>query len=363
MALNQKGNPMKNFLAVVVTALVAGCAVTGPPTADTAVTMDVPRYDAAAFFDTTTYVMTPASGLAFSSEDGSLLISSDASGVFNAYELPLDGSEPKGLTDSDSNAVFAVSWFPQDRRFLYTFDEGGNELNHVVVREADGTTTDLTPGENVKASFLDWSGDQQSFYLLTNERDQQHFDVYRYSASDYSRERVFRNNDGFTVTAISDDGRWLALERARTSADSDIYIVELHGKHLPPKLITGHEGNIEHSVLGFEPGSSVLVYSTDEHGEFRQAWTYDIDSGERAELVTADWDVSYVNHSPTGRYRVVGINADARTDVTITNRENQQTLSLPALPRGDLNNLRFNPEENKLALIVNASNSPSDIYI
>ena len=30
--------------------------------------------------------------------------------------------KPTMLTDSDDNAVFAVSWFPNDDRILYTYD-------------------------------------------------------------------------------------------------------------------------------------------------------------------------------------------------------------------------------------------------
>ena len=97
------------------------------------------------------------------------------------------------LTDSTDNAVFVVSWFPADQRMLYTYDGGGNELNHVYLREEDGSTRDLTPGEELKASFLAWSQDGESFYLTTTERNQQAFDVYRYSASDYSREMVYEN--------------------------------------------------------------------------------------------------------------------------------------------------------------------------
>ena len=35
---------------------------------------------------------------------------------------------------------------------LYTSDQGGNELNHVYVQDADSNVTDLTPGEGLKAS-------------------------------------------------------------------------------------------------------------------------------------------------------------------------------------------------------------------
>ena len=150
--------------------------------------------------------MASSAGHAFSHDGTALLVSSDDTGVFNAYRLPLDGGPATALTESEDNAVYGLTWFPDDDRMLYTYDAGGNELNHVVVREADGSYRDLTPGEALKASFLGWSGDGESFYLLTTERNQRNFDVYRYAADDYARALVYEN-PGFQIGDISDDGR------------------------------------------------------------------------------------------------------------------------------------------------------------
>src|SRR6185295_19146438 len=43
------------------------------------------------------------------------------------------------LTTSTTDTTTAISWFPHDRRFLYTRDQGGNELNHLYVRQKDGS--------------------------------------------------------------------------------------------------------------------------------------------------------------------------------------------------------------------------------
>ncbi len=59
------------------------------------------------------------------------------------------------------------------RRFIYSYDRGGNENSHLYVREADGTERDLTPGEKTKANFLGWAQDGKSFFFSTNERDPQ----------------------------------------------------------------------------------------------------------------------------------------------------------------------------------------------
>jgi dipeptidyl aminopeptidase/acylaminoacyl peptidase len=353
------------FLAGLCLALAAGCSQRTDEQVNLvteAQPEEIPRYSAAQFYETTSYGLPDPDGYAFSADGESILIHSDSDGVFNAYALPLDGSEPVRLTDSEDSGIFAVSWFPADGRILYTLDQGGNELNHVHVREEDGTHRDLTPGDDLKASFGTWAEDGNSFYLTTTERNQTAFDLYRYDADDYSREMVFEN-PGYQLSAISRDGRWLALGKPRTSADSDIYIVDLSSDAKEPVLISEHEGNIDYGAVTFTPDNKQLVYSTDEHGEFSQHWTYDLESGDKAPLVKADWDIMYTGYSKTGRYRASSINADASTEVIIADTQTNESVTLPDLPPGDLRNLRFSKDDSKLALIVNSDVSPSDIYV
>lgn len=324
--------------------------------------VSVPRYSARAFYETISYDLVPPEGRAFSSDDRSLLISSDQTGVYNAWVLPLDGAPPQPVTHSEDDAVFALSWFPDDDRILYTADNGGDELNHVFVREADGRVRDLTPGDALKASFFKWSADRASFFVLSTERDQQNFDLYRYATADYERELLYENT-GFEIADLSPDGRWLALDKPRTSADSDIYLVDLGREPQTPVLITAHAGNIEHRTFDFTPDSRYLVYGTDEHGEFRQAWRYDLQNGTRSRLIEAPWDVSYVDYSPSGRYRVSAINADATTQLTLHDMGAGSDLDLPALPQGNLGSVGFSADETALALIVDADDSPPNIHL
>jgi dipeptidyl aminopeptidase/acylaminoacyl peptidase len=324
---------------------------------------EVPRHDAEAFFLTTSYGLPGASAHAFAAETGALLVSSDETGVFNAYSMDPATGEMEALTSSDTDAVFAVSWFPADGRVLVTADEGGNELNHVYVRELDGTLTDLTPGEGVKASFEGWSAEGDAFWVSTNERDGQAFDLYAYAADGYEREMVFENTEAFQPGPVSPDGRWLSLVRNVSSADSDIYLVDLSAETPEPVLITEHEGDIAYSPYTFTADSAALVYATNEHGEFNQAWTYDLQTGERAPLIEADWDVSYVSFSPSGRYRVSAINADGRTEATIIDTASGEPVALPELPRGDLLSVRFDRGEDRIAFLINASTSPSNVHV
>jgi dipeptidyl aminopeptidase/acylaminoacyl peptidase len=319
-------------------------------------------YDARTFFMTTSYGAASSAGFAFNPDGTKVLLSSDESGVFNAITFDVESGESHALTQSDTNAIFAISYFPADERMLYTFDEGGNELNHVYVREADGSNRDLTPGENVKASFSGWLDGGESFLVRTNERNGKNFDVYRYATDDYSRELIFENEAGWAIGDVSSDGRWLALDKPRTSADSDIFLKDMSDDSEPIN-ITPHEGNVSHQVNSFGPEDKKLYYLTDEFGEFTQAWSHDLASGEKALDFAADWDVLFLGFSHTGRYRVYGVNADALTVITLIDTETGENVALPELPAGDLRNIRFSSDDSKMAFFINADTQPNDLFV
>ena len=347
--------------------LAAGCATkpAGEPRASAlpaAPAAQAPQvYDARAFFTTTTYGL--AGGQAWSFDDTKLLVQSDQSGIFNAYALDVASGELQPLTTSAKDSTYAVSWFPNDGRVLISADQGGNELDHLYVRETSGEMRDLTPGNKTKAMFAGWTADQQAFFVLTNERDPTAFDLYRYSARDYERTLVFRNDEALQVEAVSPDGHHVAMVKPRTSADSDLYLLDLQAAGAKPRLITPHTGNVNHGTFNFTRDSRQLVYATDEHGEFTQAWTYDVADGRKAPLIAAPWDVSFVSYSETGRYRISGTNEDARTVVRILDRDTGKEITLPGLPPGDLSQVQFSRDEKRVALRVSSDTSPADVYV
>jgi Tol biopolymer transport system component len=146
---------------------------------------EVQQYSVADFYKNDDYV---AAG--FSPDRRRLLVSSNRSGVYNAYALPLDSGALEPLTQSTTNTIIAVSYFPHDERILYTSDQGGNELSHIYVRETGGTVRDLTPGDKHTASFAGWAHDRRSFFISTNERDQRYFDLYEIAVDGFRRRQI-----------------------------------------------------------------------------------------------------------------------------------------------------------------------------
>jgi dipeptidyl aminopeptidase/acylaminoacyl peptidase len=320
------------------------------------------RYNARQFFETTAFGMASPTGIAFSRDGRNLLIHSDRSGVFNVYALPVAGGDPVQISQSTTNATFAATYFPDDDRVIFTADQGGNELDHVYVRLTDGNVRDLTPGQNLKADFMGWSADGRTFFVSTNEREARAFDVYAYDTATYARRLIFQNSGEFTPGEVSRNGRYVVLGKANSAADSDVYLYEIGGS-APPRNITPHQGNVAFGAYGFTPDSTAIIYGTNETSEFDQAWTYTIAGGRRGLLIRDNWDVMFVLHSQSGRYRVSAINEDGSTRLTITDTRTRRPVRLTGLPDGDVGGVRFNRDETMIAFTVASDTSPADIFV
>jgi len=136
------------------------------------------------------------SGGSFSPDNSKLLISSNRSDIYNVYTIPSTGGDMTPITQSDSTSIFAESYFPTDERMLLSADGNGDEIDHLFVRELDGTITDVTPEKGAKSSFYGWTAEKTGFYYGSNKRDARYFDVYEMDITDYKSKLIYQNNDG-----------------------------------------------------------------------------------------------------------------------------------------------------------------------
>jgi len=317
----------------------------------------VKQYTIEQFMDTTRL-----GGSSFSADEKSILFHSNKTGIFNVYTMPATGGAPTQLTNSTKESTYAVSYFPADARFLYRYDKGGNENEHLYLRELDGTERDLTPGEKTKARFLDWSHDRKSFFFSTNARDARYFDIFEMSIADLMTTLIYKNETGYDFGAISNDKQFIAFGKpGGSTADSDVYLYNAATKEM--KHITPHTGDVANSPEAFDPKSKYLYYLSNEGGEFMYVARYDLKEGKREVVEKAPWDVSYSSFSRNGKYRVVATNEDARTRIKIYEEATKKLVSLPALPEGDITGVTIAPNETKMAFYHDGARSPANLFV
>ncbi len=335
-------------------------AVTRVVTSNAAAKAPATRYTIEQFMATTSM-----SGASFSADEKRILFSSNASGIFNVYSIAATGGAPTAITQSTTDSTYAVSYFYDDDRVLFTRDKGGDENNHVFVRERDGVEKDLTPGDKLKANFSGWRPDGSAFYIATNERDAKFFDLYKYDAKTYARTMLFKN-EGTAVqnanpAAISRDERWIALNKPNTTSDSDIYLYDATSKET--RHITPHKGSVAFSAATFDPASKKLFFMSNEAGEFNAVRTYDLSTGNIKEHEKADWDVVTTYFSRDGRYRVTSVNEDGSIGIRVVDSANEKPIAMPKLSGGEIRGVTFGKSGNRMAFYVNGDCSPSNLFV
>lgn len=317
---------------------------------------EVQQYTVEQFMNTTSIF-----GSSFSFDESSILFSSNESGIYNAYTIPVEGGEPTQITASEDNAVFTYSFFPGDDRMLYRSDQGGNEFWHVYLREEDGSVHDLTPGESARSLFAGWAYDEESLFFSSNERNPMFMDIYEMDIETFTPEMIYQNDAGYDLGDISNDKCWMAFHKTITTNNSDMYLYDRETDEL--KHLTPHEGDINYFPATFSADSRSLYYTTDEGSEFSYLMRYDMETGESEKVLEADWDVQFAYLSYNGTYMVVGINNDARTEISIYDQDTGRKIRLPRLPDGEITSVRISKSEKLMTFYHNGSRSPNNLYV
>ncbi len=299
-------------------------------------------------------------GASISPDGSKVLVTSDRTGILNAYALPIDGGPAIPLTNSTTESIIARSYFPNDERFIYEADQGGNELNHVYVRELDGTSKDVTPGEKLKASFAGWADDLKSFFVASNERDPRYFDLYEVALDGYARTLFYENKDGRDVEAIAPDKRYLALGKPNTRKDSDVHILDRETGKITELL--NPAGDVLNAAQTFSKDGKSLYYLTDLGHEFQYLVKRDLVSGVEQIVLQEDWDVMYARLSHSGRYLMAGINRDARTELRVMDLSTGDPVALPKLEGLKITNVSPSWDEKSIAFYVEGGRTPGDLY-
>lgn len=297
-------------------------------------------------------------GGSFSPDNSNLLISSNRSGIYNVYTIPTKGVEMTPITQSDSTSYFANAYFPDDNRMLLSADGNGDEIDHLYVRETDGSIKNITPIEGAKANFYGWSKDDKYLYYGSNKRDPKYFDVYKMSIDDYSSEMLYQNNDGMDFSGMSEDENYFALSKTVNTNDSDLFIYNAKTKETT-KINDNMSGN---SAQDFSKDNSKFYYTTDDGSEFSYLMSYDLNTKEKKKEIEKSWDIMGSGFTSEGTYMVVYVNEDGKNAIEVLDTKTMEPIDLPDFEGKSITSVSFSDDEKWMRMYVGGSNAPSDLY-
>jgi len=300
-------------------------------------------------------------GSSFSPDETKILFSSNKTGIYNAFEISINGKKETQLTESKTKSTYAVTYFPNDERILLSADNEGNEIFHLFIREQNGEIRDLTPDSTSRAQFIEWSRDGKSFYYTSNKRDLQFNDVYKMDIKTFDSQMIYLNNDGYELGAISQSGKYLALTKIITNDNSEIYLYNTENKKI--KLITPREGEINSQPSQFSLDEKFLYFLTDEGSEFTYLKKYNIENEESIEVYKENWDLMYAYYSYNEKYFIVGINKDAKTVIKVFDNKANEEIMFPKFSSGNISSVNVSKSEKQMSFYVSSSQSPRNLYV
>ena len=320
----------------------------------TAEQQEVKTYSIEQFYQTTRIA-----GGVFSDDETKLLVSGNETGIFNAYEINIADSSRKQITFSEEESIFAIDYVPGTNEILYSSDKGGNEISHIFHLAADGTVSDLTPGEEENAQFGGWSEDEQSLYYLSNKRDPRFFDLYKMKVGSWESELMYQNNEGLDIGAMTEDESMWSLSQPITTSNIKLFLYDRENDKMTE--ISQEPGSYGSS--GFSKDNRFFYYITDVGKEFAYLVQYEIATGERTSLFEADWDVMYSYLSEKETFRVVAINEDGKNTLEIINNATGDRIDLPTIPDGDITSVSMAESEKQIRLSVGTSKASNNLYV
>ena len=298
-------------------------------------------------------------GGTFSNDESRLILSSNKTGIFNVYEIDIKSGEKKQLTFSEKESYFALDEVPNSDLILYTADKGGNENNHLYLLDKEGNSTDLTPGDEVKASFNGWTEDKKHMMYFSNVRDPRFFDMYKMNLETRESKMVYQNNEGLNINNVSHNEKIYSISKSITTSENQLFLMY---PETGEKIELSKEPG-SYSGSGFSKDDKYFFYTSDVGKEFSYLVKYEIASGATEVIYEDNWDVMFSYLSEDDPYRVIGINEDGKTNLKIINNKTGENVDFPNIPDGDIKAVNISESEKLMRLIVGTSKTSNDIYI
>lgn len=253
----------------------------------------------------------------------------------------------------------SVSPDPDVNGFIFSRDVGGSEFYQLFFYDL-GTSEHriLTDGESRNGGAL-WANAGDRFAYFTTQRNGRDLDIH------------VMELDGTSTPVIEEGGAWipgdwspederLLVGRYVSANESYPYLLDVATGELA--LLRETDGPVAYGGALFNTDGTGVYFVSDEDSEFMRLRYLDLATGE-VEVITRDidWNVEGVVLSPDGENLAFTVNEEGYSRLYVLDTASGQRRSVD-LPVGLASGLEFSPDGGRLGLVLNTSQTPSDVF-
>jgi Tol biopolymer transport system component len=234
------------------------------------------------------------------SADGRRLAVAEIEGSMNLSLLPLtaDGARPAGpeVILNNGQVIDRYPAFSRDgRRIAYTSDRLGPMDIWIYDRDTGRQTRLRLPGRGLGANIPLWLPDGRRIVLL-RQLENGVFAMWNVAVDGSSAEELVQgSSDLYSGTAISNDGRTLALS-VRHEGYLQIDTIDLATRERKSLTTSPSDKFAE----DWSPDDRSIIFSSNEGGTV-QLWRLDLASGKEVQLTTGNERIRHAAYAPDGR--------------------------------------------------------------
>ncbi len=307
-------------------------------------------------------------GAAWSPDGRDVVISTNITGRYNLWKIPLAKGSAVQMTRSNDRE-YGATWSPDGKWIVYESDQGGNEQFRLYAVPADGgQPLDLTPQPDVSNTGALFSPDGKTLAFNIKPKTASVTDIALLDWKTHAIRRLTHEASKdhlWQVVAWSHDGRSVYANRVNAAfTDASAWRIDTAtGKATE---LTPHQGQVLITASAVSPDGRWLAVSSNAEGGTNRAALYDIDKHVYRWLTKDPWESTAGNFSPDGKQVLYTINADGRSDIYLYDIAAGKSRKL-ALPDGlnalDGNPTPFSGDGSRLLVSHQSSSEPADYWI
>jgi dipeptidyl aminopeptidase/acylaminoacyl peptidase len=293
--------------------------------------------------------------------DGSMLIATRFGATSQIHRLAAPGAARTQLTFFDEPIASADAQPRSQGRWVFSRDTGGDEYFQAYEAGLSGPEVQITEPKTRNTAFVHSDDGQWLAWSRVTPGSGDYDIMVMKSGDPASRKVALKGKGALGPVAFSPDGSKILLSQDISATSGKIYLLDLASgaqTELNPRPTP-----VAYSGGEFTPDGRAVLILSDQDNEVQRLVRIDLASGRITPVADGGaWAVEDFDLSDDGRLLAYSINEEGRSKVVVRDFVTRRALPQPDLPVGVLGGLKFSPDNKRLAIGLNTSTSPADIW-
>ena len=297
--------------------------------------------------------------------DGSMLITTRFGQTAQLHRVGVPAGDRQQITFYDEPIAEAVARPAKPDQFVFRRDTGGGEYFQIYLANLSGAATAITAKDTRNQSPV-FSADGLMLAWSSVARGHADYDIWVMRVDDPSTRHIaFHGAGEIDPQAFSADEKTLLFQHLISAASQKLFLLDLATGTATEINPTNDEiaYSLETSLPRFTPDKKALILASNQGAEFQRLVRYDLRTHNFTPITSPlAWDVEAFDLSPDGKSLAYSVNEDGSSAVFVRRLGGGAAQLITALPKGVLLKMKFSADSKRLAINLESSTSPLDVW-